>query len=92
VVAYNHLSTHVPKLAPSTAKIVPFLWSFSNFYEIFIIIQLLNSYIAENRQRKMVVNTDKSCEEALIWVTRVVEELVGKIRQLREDGAVGPTL
>ena len=47
----------------------------------------------ENRQRKMVDNTDKSCaaKEALIWVTRVVEELVGKIRQLREDGVVGPS-
>ena len=27
----------------------------------------------------------------MIWVTTVVEELVGKIRQLREDGAVGPS-
>jgi hypothetical protein len=41
----------------------------------------------------MVVNTIKSgaAKEALIWVTRVVEELVSKIRQLREDGAVGPS-
>ena len=57
-VANNHLSTHVPKVAPSTSKNVPFLWSFSNFYEIFIIIQLSKSYIAENRQRKMVDYTD----------------------------------